>query len=86
MKFEVHTDDREEASKFFPCFPIVSNIEMNWRSIRYAKYLLISNSSFAWLPAWLGDAKLIIAPQFWGRRNEGHWHLEQNKTERFLYI
>lgn len=86
MNFEVHTDDPEEARKFFPDFKIVSNIEINWRSIRYAKYLLISNSSFAWLPAWLGDSKLIIAPKFWGRRNKGYWFLEQNKTERFLYI
>jgi hypothetical protein len=86
MKFEVHTDDPEEARNFFPDYKVISNMEINWRSIRYAKYLLISNSSFAWLPAWLGDAKLILAPQFWGRRNKGFWFLEQNKTNRFLYI
>lgn len=69
MKFEVHTDDPDEARKFFPDFTITRDIEKNWRSIRYAKYLIISNSSFAWLPAWLGDAHLILAPKFWGRRN-----------------
>lgn len=86
MKFEVHTDDPEEARKFFPDYPIIQDIGLNWRSIRYAQYLIISNSSFAWLPAWLGDAKLILAPNMWGRRNMGYWHLEQNKTKRFLYI
>ena len=86
MKFEVHTDDIEEAHKFFPEYRVIHDVGLNWRSIRYAKYLLISNSSFAWLPVWLGDAKLILAPKFWGRRNKGYWHLEQNKTERFLYI
>ena len=86
MRFEVHTDDPEEARKFFPDYPIISDIETNWRSIRYAKYLLISNSSFAWFPAWLGEAKLILAPKFWGRRNKGYWFLQQNHTGRFLYI
>jgi len=86
MRFEVHTDDPDTARKFFPNYPIIKDIGINWRSIRYAQYLLISNSSFAWLPAWLGDAKLIIAPKFWGRRNKCYWFLEQNKTKRFLYI
>jgi hypothetical protein len=86
MRFEVHTDDVDEAKRFFPDYPVIHDTGLNWRSIRYAKYLLISNSSFAWLPAWLGDAKLILAPKFWGRRNKGYWFLEQNYTDRFLYI
>lgn len=86
MRFEVHTDDLDEAKRFFPDFPVISAMGVNWRSIRYAQYLIISNSSFAWLPAWLGDAKLIIAPEHWGRHNRGYWHLEQNKTKRFMYI
>jgi len=86
MRFEVHTDDPDEARKFFPDFSIIQDIGLNWRSIRYAKYLIISNSSFAFLPAWLGDATLIIAPKFWGRHNKGYWFLEQNKTDRFTYI
>jgi hypothetical protein len=61
MMFEVHTDDYNTARKFFPHEPIISDIRLNWKSIRYAKYLILSNSSFALLPAWLGDAKKIIA-------------------------
>jgi len=85
MKFEVHTDDPETARKFFPSFYIVHDMEINWRSIRYAKYLILSNSSFGWFPAWLGEAKKIIAPLHWGRHNKGYWFLEQNKTKGFSY-
>ena len=79
MQFEVHTDDPVEARKFFPDFPIVSDIAINWRSIRYAKYLILSNSSFAILPAWLNDdVKKVIAPWGMGRYNTGQWLLSQN--------
>ena len=60
MKFEVHTDDPEEAKKFFPDFNIIGNEQIshskhtnmgyNWVALRYAKYAIISNSSFAILP------------------------------------
>ena len=86
MRFEVHTDDPETARQFFD-YPIISNIELNWRAIRYAKHLIISNSSFAWFPAWLNtDVKEILAPKFWGRRNKGYWFLEQNQTKSFTYL
>ena len=86
IRFEVHTDDPQYAQQIFPNYKVVQDIGLNWRSIRYAKYLIISNSSFAFLPAWLGDAKTIIAPKFWGRHNRGYWFLEQNKTDKFTYI
>lgn len=86
MKFEVHTDDPDEARKFFPDFPITKNIGLNWRSVRYAKNIILSNSSFGFLPAWLNDDAYIIAPKFWGRHNRGYWFLAQNYTDRFLYI
>ncbi len=86
MKFEVHTDDPETARQFFPDLNIVSHIEVNWRSIRYAKYIILSNSSFGWFPAWLNqDARKIIAPMYWQRFNNGYWLLEQNKTKGFEY-
>ena len=84
MKFEVHTDDVETAQKFFPDYKCVHDIALNWRSIRYAKYVILSNSSFGWMPAWLGNA-YIIAPKFWQRYNLEYWCLEQNKTKGFWY-
>jgi hypothetical protein len=86
MQFEVHTDDPDEARKFFLDFPIIHNIGLNWRSIRYARYIILSNSSFGFLPAWLNDDAYVIAPKFWGRRNRGYWFLAQNYTDRFKYI
>ena len=98
MKFEVHTDDVELARKFFidvfpdwrMCLEYIHDIGINWRSLRYAKYAITSNSSFAILPRWLkqGEDKdaVTISPRFWGRRNTRVWSLPQNYYKRFKYI
>ena len=87
IRFEVHTDDVETAEKFFPNYPIIRDIGLNWRSIRYAKHLILSNSSFAILPALLNeDVKEVIAPRYWARRNTKTWALPQNYYRKFTYI
>lgn len=87
MVFEVHTDDPITAREFFPDYPIISDMELNWRAIRYAKYVILSNSSFGILPAWLNeDAKKIIAPMYWAGRNVGYWKMAQNKYSKFFYL
>lgn len=86
MEFEVHTDDPETAKTFFPNLHIVSDIGTNWRSIYYAKYLILSNSSFAILPAIIGKSEHVIAPKFWAGYNIGVWSMEQNQYEKFTYI
>lgn len=86
MKFEVHTDDPELAKEWFN-FPVVHGISLNWRSIHYAKYLILSNSSFAILPAHLNeDVKHIIAPRFWARYNTKEWINPDNNYKKFTYI
>lgn len=84
--FEVHTDDRKTAELFFPEFPIYQDMGLNWRSIRYAKHLILSNSSFAILPALLNENVKVIAPRYWARRNTGVWALPQNYYRKFTYI
>ena len=98
MKFEVHTDDVELARKFFidvfpdwrMCLEYIHDIGTNWRSLRYAKYAITSNSSFAILPRWLkqGEDKdaVTISPRYWGRRNTKVWSLPQNFYKRFKHI
>lgn len=86
MKFEVHTDDPNLASQFFPDFSIISGIDINWRSIRYAKHLIVSNSAFAIIPALLGSSQEVIAPRYWARRNTKEWSLPSNYYRKFLYI
>ena len=85
MKFEVHTDDEVLAKQFFPDFKIIHDIGINWRSMRYAKYAIIANSSFYILPRWLNGG-MTIAPRYWARRNIGIWALPQNFYKRFLYL
>ena len=85
MKFEVHTDDEVLAQQFFPNYKVIHDIGINWRSMRYARYAIIANSSFFILPRWLSKG-ITIAPRFWGRRNTKTWSLPQNFYRRFLYI
>lgn len=85
MIFRVVTDDVETARLFFPHYEIQHEIGKDWRSIRYAKYLILSNSSFAILPAWLNKEAYVIAPWGWARHNVGYWALEQNKMRGWKY-
>lgn len=87
MQFEIHTDDPEEARKFFPDFKIVKDIEINWRTLRYCHYAILSNSSFAILPIFLNDnVKEVIAPWGFGRYNTGEWLLRQNYNPQWTWL
>lgn len=89
MKFEVHTDDPETAKTFFPDFKIIHDIGINWRSMRFAKYAIIANSSFYILPRLLKhheDVKaMTFAPRWWARHNKQIWALPSNFYKEFLY-
>jgi hypothetical protein len=85
FKYEIHTDDPLTASRFFPTFDIVHDIEINWRSLRYAKYAVISNSSFAILPRLLSGG-VTIAPKWWAGYNKGYWQEPSNRYKSFKYI
>ena len=54
--------------------------------INSAKYLILSNSSFAFFPAWLGKAEIVIAPKYWARYNKEYWSMEQNKVKGWKYL
>lgn len=86
IRFEVHTDDPETARRFFD-YPIIHDISLNWRSVRYAKHLIIANSSFYILPALMNEGVgEVIAPRYWARRNKKVWALPQNYYDKFTYI
>ena len=85
MKFEVHTDDPELAKQFFPNDKIIHDIDINWRSMRYAKYAIISNSSFYILPRLLNGG-LTIAPRYFNRYNVKRWDYPQSYYKSFQYI
>lgn len=87
MRFEVHTDDEVTAKQFFPDYKVIHNVGINWRSMRFAKYVVLSNSSFGILPALLNDnAEKIYAPKNWLRRNVGVQFLKYNVYDKFEAI
>lgn len=88
MKFVAVTDDPETARAMFPEeVGITHEISLDWRMIRYARYLILSNSSFYILPALLNEYAIeIIAPYGWARRNTGQWGTRQNYYQKFQYI
>lgn len=86
IKYEVHTDDPIKAQQFFPDFKIIQDIGINWRSVRYAKHLIISNSAFYIMPSLLGDAKEVIAPRGWARRNTKTWARPACYYKQFQYV
>lgn len=86
VKFEVHTDDPEYCKELFgDKYPIVRDIETNWRALRYAKYAIISNSAFAIIPRILNGGE-TIAPKYWAGRNVEEWRRPQNYYSEFTYL
>ncbi|MCR4762370.1 MAG: glycosyl transferase [Lachnospiraceae bacterium] len=82
MRFHVITDEPENARKILPEFPAVCNdIGTDYAILKNARYLLLSNSSFAVFPALTStELKLAVAPKYWARHNvsDGYWASEQN--------
>jgi len=88
MTFRVVTDDPKMAKIFFPTLEISHNIKDDYISIQYAEYLILSNSSFAFFPAWLNqNVKYTIAPKYWARHNvsDGYWSCSYNIAEGWTY-
>jgi len=90
MEFMIITDDPETANKIIPEIPAYHfDIGKDFVIIKNARYLLLSNSSFACIPAFLSETvKYIIAPKYWGRYNvsDGYWCGEQNIYRDFHYM
>ncbi len=89
LKFVVITDDIREAKKFFPNYDVFHlSIAKDYVIIKNAHYLILSNSSFAWFPAWLSEnLKYCIAPKYWARHNtsDGYWSCGYNITKGWMY-
>lgn len=89
--YEVHTDDLVLADTWFKA-KAYRDISLNWRSLRYAKNAIISNSAFAIIPRILAHmdnpASITIAPKGWANYNakNGVWNRPQNYYSKFTYI
>ncbi len=90
MEFMIVTDDVAEAQKTLPGIPAYHfSIDKDYVTLKNAYYLLLSNSSFAFFPAYTSETvKFVIAPKYWARHNmsDGYWASEQNIYERFHYM
>jgi hypothetical protein len=82
LKFVVVTDDLNYSKELLPELDAVHfSIGSDFSIIKNAHYLVISNSSFAFFPAWISDTvKFVIAPKYWARHNvsNGFWACEFN--------
>ena len=90
MKFVVITEDVFLAKSFFKDFDCFHfDIAKDYVSIKNAKYLILSNSSFAFFPAWTSDIlDFLIAPKYWARHNvsNGYWGSFQNIYRGWNYL
>lgn len=90
MEFMIVTDDVQSAQKMLPGIEAHHfDIGKDYVTIKNAHYLLLSNSSFACLPAHTSETlQFAIAPKYWARHNvsDGYWASEQNIYSLFHYM
>lgn len=90
MEFLIVTDDIEAACKLLPGISVMhGNLHEDYVHIKNAKYLILSNSSFAFFPAYTSETlQMAIAPKYWARYNvsDGYWASEQNIYDEFIYM
>lgn len=91
VKFVVITENPDVAKRLLPelsdsCFHF--DLAKDYSIIKNAKWLVISNSSFAYFPAFCGEAELVIAPKYWARHNvsDGYWSCGYNISRKFTYM
>ena len=89
MKFYIITDDVKYTRKLLPEYESFHfSIGKDYAIINNAHYLILSNSSFAFFPAWTNEkVKYIIAPKYWARHNisDGFWALSFNLYQGWLW-
>ena len=89
LSFSIVTDDYNYASKLLPEIDILKgNMHDDFSRIFYAKYIIVSNSSFSYFPINLGEKpKNIIAPAHWARfaNTEDKWVSPANYYKNWTY-
>lgn len=88
-KFLVVTDDVRYARAMFPGYEVLhGGVADCYASLYNAKFLIISNSSFAYFPVKTGgNSKLVIAPRYWARYTSPYrrWASPANLYESWLW-
>jgi len=88
-KFLVVTDDVRYARVMFPGFDVLEGeIGDCYASLYNAKFLILSNSSFAYFPVKTGgNSRVVIAPKYWARYANlmERWASPANLYESWLW-
>lgn len=89
MEFMIVTDDVKTAERILPGIPAYHfDMGKDFVTIKNARYLLLSNSSFACFAAFISETvQYVIAPKYWARYNvsDGYWASEQNIYQGWHY-
>lgn len=88
MKFVVVTDDYALARRFFPKARILrQGMASDYLSLNLAKYIILSNSSFAWFPVRTNaNEPVVFAPKFWWGYNQDIWSCGETKCNSWNYL
>ena len=90
MKFIIVTEDVPKAKILFPEIEAYHfDMGRDYVVVKNARFLIMSNSSFAFFPAYTSDTiQYCIAPKYWARHNvsDGYWASEQNIYTCFEYM
>jgi hypothetical protein len=92
MQFLVITENPEVAKEMLPELEYNIyhfDVGKDYSIIKNAKWLILSNSSFAFFPAWTSDTvRMIIAPKYWARHNvsNGYWSCSYNLYRDWFYM
>lgn len=89
LDFIIITDDVAYTKQLLPEYKSFHfDIGRDYSIIKNAKYIILSNSSFAFFPAWLSETvKYIIAPKYWARHNvsDGFWACAFNLYQGWMW-
>lgn len=89
INFIVITDDIPYAQELLNLPTYHFSIGKDYHIINHAKWLIISNSSFAYFPTWLNEkCNMVIAPKYWARHNvsNSYWANGDIQTEGWNYL
>lgn len=92
MQFLVITEAPSVAAEMLP--ELKDNVYhfdvgKDYAIVKNARWLILSNSSFAYFPAFTNEeSKLTIAPKYWARHNvsDGYWSCGYNLYRDFVYM
>ena len=88
--FIIVTDDKKYARTLFPNLEIISDdIHLCFSSLFHSKYIIVSNSTFAYFPIKLSsEKKIVFAPKYWARYNNiyNRWASPANFYEDWFWL